>query len=729
MKSFPKICFLLLSALALSLPSFAQGRVSYGDTIFHANFGTGLNPDSVYRDFAAASLSPLNHISPLYGYYTPTWINGSELNACSGHATAFYGGDYSIISNSHAMAYNSSTGSAYSLYNANGCKSGNNNKYLVGCANFTDLPLLDHTSGDGDGGYMIVNGSTKAGAIFIREINEICKNSQFEFSAWVAYAHNSQLQGTQLQFEIYSDDPGDAILPVDDAAESLTPGPVEMIVKEGQDPVVRNLLYKSATFAPTATPGDTTFNRTVSEEISATTTTNEYGVFTDGAGNYAYLDASDHYFSTARVSGANAGYSVWYTFAEGGSRLYSSADFTTPVYVKTTTGEPVYLSVVEGDTVCYDSSADKYYLATRSGASLLKDTENEYDAANVSDQLRAYATNGVNSYPLYADGTGAYAVYDGANYLKLTAGTPANYASGLTTDVNVPSCTFSAALADQSSVFSTAYKYNSDHTTSVTVSNPRTRWTSFVDVFRLGNYEHCYLVLRNLNGGNKANDFAVDDIVFRPYSPFAIVPSRIEASVANACVTGIVSLKTSFAEGTTDEEKAAVAPYITDYGFRFQGSKDGGSTWKDLPGQETPLQLSDINATLEYDIPVSDYNSYNEFRIVVASTPAGFASKCVSFSSFNYDVESVSAIPDFYILGEDICVTDTNPSTNDTYGKECGLFKVVRKTDASDYATCSEHPFWQIIVQLPDGSTKTLVPDTYTVGNGGTTTYDNCSYD
>jgi len=92
-------------------------------------------------------------------------------------------------------------------------------------------------------------------------------------------------------------------------------------------------------------------------------------------------------------------------------------------------------------------------------------------------------------------------------------------------------------------------------------------------------------------------------------------------------------------------------------------------------------------------------------------------------------VVSVSAIPDFYILGEDICVTDTNPSTNDTYGKECGLFKVVRKTEASDYATCSEHPFWQIIVQLPDGSTKTLVPDTYTVGNGGTTTYDNCTYD
>ena len=172
-----------------------------------------------------------------------------------------------------------------------------------------------------------------------------------------------------------------------------------------------------------------------------------------------------------------------------------------------------------------------------------------------------------------------------------------------------------------------------------------------------------------------------------------------------------------------------MAPYITDYGFRFQGSKDGGSTWEDLPGQETPLQLSDINATLEYDIPVSDYNSYNEFRIVVASTPAGFASKCVSFSSFNYDVESVSAIPDFYILGEDICVTDTNPSTNETYGKECGLFKVVRKTDASDYATCSEHPFWQIIVQLPDGSTKTLVPEQRTDGNKGTTTYDNCSYD
>lgn len=726
MKSFPKICFLLLSALALSLPSFAQ-RVSYGDTIFHANFGTGLNPDSVYRDFAAASLSPLNHISPLYGYYTPTWIDGSELNACSGHATAFYGGDYSIISNSHAMAYNSSTGSAYSLYNANGCKSGKDNTYLVGCANFTDLPLLDHTSGDGYGGYMIVNGSEKAGAIFIREINEICKNSQFEFSAWVAYAHNSQLQGTQLQFEIYSDDPGDAILPDDDAAASLTPGPVEMIVKQGQDPVVRNLLYKSATFAPTTSPRDTTIERTVTEEISATTS-GDHGVFTDGV-NYAYVDDNDHYFSTAPVSGANAGYSVWYTFAEGGSRLYSSADFTTPVYVKTTTGEPVYLSVVEGDTVCYDSSADKYYVATRSEASLLKDTENEYDAANVSDQLRAYATNGDNSYPLYADGTGAYAVYDGANYLKLTAGAPANYASGLTTDVNVPSCTFSEALVDQSSVFSTAYKYNSNHTTNTTVSNPQSRWTSFVDVFRLGNYEHCYLVLRNLKAGNKANDFAVDDIVFRPYSPFAIVPSRIEASVANACVTGIVSLKTSFAEGTTDEEKVAVAPYITDYGFRFQGSKDGGSTWEDLPGQETPLQLADINATLEYDIPVSDYNTYDEFRITVASTPAGFASKCVSFSSFNYDVVSVSAIPDFYILGEDICVTDTNPSTNVTYGKECGLFKVVRKTDASDYATCSEHPFWQIIVQLPDGSTKTLVPDTYTVGNGGTTTYDNCSYD
>lgn len=726
MKSFVKIVA-LLTALTCATSYHAVAAVSYGDTIFHANFGVDLNPDSVYKDFAAASLSPLNKISPLYGYYTPTVINGSELNACSGHQTAFYGGDYSIISNSHAMAYNSSTGAAYSLYNANGCKSGNDNKYIVGCENFTDLPLLDHTTNDGTGGYMIINGSKKAGAIFIREISEICKNAEFEFSAWVAYAHKNDLSGTQLQFEIYADDPGAAILPNDATAGSLVPGNIEMYVskadEESSTVTMRNLLYKSEAFAPTNAPTDTTIEIVTPQEISATTTTNGWAVFTDGGGNYAYQNDDNLWFTTSRVSGSNSGYSVWYTFSEGGSRLYSSTDFGSgkEVYVVTSgTSLPVYLSDIEGDTICYDASADKYFMTTRSGAALVKDGTIIVESSHANGRLQAKASNGVNSYPLYYDGTSAYAVYDGANYLRITAGSPS------ATEVNVPGCTFSSALSDQASTYSTQYEYDSEYTSSSTVSNPRSRWTGFTDVFRLGNYEHCYLVLRNLAGGNTANDFAIDDIVFRPYSPFAAVPALVEASVTNACATGIVSLKSSFAN--TEEEKAAVASYISDYGFRFQGTTDG-TTWVDLPNQETPLQLVDVNATLEYDIPISDYNSYVKFRIAVASTPAGFASKCVSFNSTLFSVEQVSEIPEFEISGDDICVQDTNPETNENYGEECGLFKIVRKTGEADYSDCDKHPFWEIIVQLPDGTTQSLTSDKYTDGNAGITHYDNCDYD
>lgn len=211
-------------------------------------------------------------------------------------------------------------------------------------------------------------------------------------------------------------------------------------------------------------------------------------------------------------------------------------------------------------------------------------------------------------------------------------------------------------------------------------------WERVDKVFTLTGQDYCWVVVRNYGTGG-GNDIAIDDLVFKPYAPFNLNVQLGLSSTTTACADGLVTLISKF----PTEMPAYID--ITQFGFFFQGEKNG--TWERI-GSSIPIQTQSADEPLELTFPLAEYNSYARFRVIVATTPAGFGGRCITFTYPPVSKESISASPAFTLEGDDVC---EDLSAGPQYGKF-----IIRNTNQS---SCDG---WQVKVRMPDGTISTLTP-------------------
>ncbi len=218
------------------------------------------------------------------------------------------------------------------------------------------------------------------------------------------------------------------------------------------------------------------------------------------------------------------------------------------------------------------------------------------------------------------------------------------------------------------------------------------KWYRLAETFVLTGQDYCWVVVRNYGTGS-GNDIAIDDIVFKPYAPFNLEIELSTTSVNLACAEGLVTLLSSFPDSMPE--------YITveEYGFFFQGYANG--IWTTI-GNSTPIQTQSSDMPLELTIPIAEYDMYTKFRVIVASTPANFGGKCITFTYPPKDKEPIGTSPNFTISGDDIC--DPQDGSNPT-----GTFTI---TNINQAESGGIYEGWQVKVRMPDGTIKTLTPTT-----------------
>ncbi len=212
-------------------------------------------------------------------------------------------------------------------------------------------------------------------------------------------------------------------------------------------------------------------------------------------------------------------------------------------------------------------------------------------------------------------------------------------------------------------------------------------WYRLAETFTLTGQDYCWVVVRNYGTGS-GNDIAIDDIVFKPYAPFNLEIELSTTSVTLACAEGLVTLLSTFPETMPDYID------VSEYGFYFQGYADG--VWTTI-GNTSPIQTQSAEFPLELTIPIAEYDMYTMFRVIVASTPANFGGKCITFTYPPKEKEAIGSSPNFIITGDDIC--DPQDGSNPS-----GTFKITN----INQDTCEG---WQVKVRMPDGTIQTLTPD------------------
>ena len=674
------ILSLLLAGGLLTASAQGPDRCMFGDTILHMDFGQG---SGVFGSFAAAGLSSLNSISSVYRSY--------DLST----TTAFYGGDYCITDNTHPLRM--MTGLKH-------YKSGKsaNNAYLVDT-------LRDHTHmvdpSVTDGRYLLVNGDVNPGVVFKRRITELCSNAEFEFGAWTAYAHGNNLKNTKLQFELWADDPGDAIptssdvnaafdwtVP-SDGRGAMIPVYASLAAKDAGTVTTAKLLYKSAAFEPRTTKD--LRNRTVDITVDAETDENGYAIYSlsgvAAANSYFYQNADGLWCQTVQ-STTTKNKAGAYVYTKEGSRVYSSSEYTQPVYALSTSGDTAWIYTDDSDNsiyAYYDRSAGAWYdLELNDACTELARTTNPVVDETIYRRMTWTTANG---YQVLSDGHGSFAYYDGAAYKRITA----SFTLG-TTNRTLGSADLAVnatALLDYDAMTPTRYTYLSTANEEYEVVS--SRWTQFLDHFKLKDVSSVYLVLRNAIGNNTDNDFCVDDITFRPYSAFNLLINLSTSSIDQVCETGMVTLISDFVASENPEDASDVEAHIANYGFQFQGYDPDFEEWVPLGG-DIPLQIQRINDRLELTLPLDEYNLYSRFRLSVAATPEGFGGKCITFATPDVARNVITQAPSFKIIGKDVC--------DDGGVDRTGRFYIVR---TNSEAPTQDDP-WRVAVTMPDGTTKIL---------------------
>jgi hypothetical protein len=216
------------------------------------------------------------------------------------------------------------------------------------------------------------------------------------------------------------------------------------------------------------------------------------------------------------------------------------------------------------------------------------------------------------------------------------------------------------------------------------------RWEKMKTHFTLGDQDHVYLVLRNFDTDPNGNDFAVDDIEFRPFSQYALTIDLSNSSIQTACSAGMVTMISTI--DVEDFAKAEIEAALKDFGFYFEGYN--GEKWVSI--NSTPIQVQSVDDAIELNMSVSEYNSYEKIRAVVRSS-VNTNGKCKTLGSKEFLHKDLGDTPLFKVTGDDICVDDETTENPELKGK----FKITNTNN-------TEHKDWRAKVRLSDGSIVNL---------------------
>ena len=239
------------------------------------------------------------------------------------------------------------------------------------------------------------------------------------------------------------------------------------------------------------------------------------------------------------------------------------------------------------------------------------------------------------------------------------------------------------ALSTVASGLTPYFDYEGDVTTPA-------RWEKMKTHFTLGDQDHVYLVLRNFDTDPNGNDFAVDDIEFRPFSQYALTIDLSNSSIQTACSAGMVTMISTI--DVEDFAKAEIEAALKDFGFYFEGYN--GEKWVSI--NSTPIQVQSVDDAIELNMSVSEYNSYEKIRAVVRSS-VNTNGKCKTLGSKEFLHKDLGDTPLFKVTGDDICVDDETTETAQLKGK----FNITNTNN-------TEHKDWRAKVRLSDGSIVNL---------------------
>ena len=581
-----------VAAVALCL-SVATSLFSQATSIFKVDFGTATPNDFLVKSVA----SPYASIGTGYISYNGT--------------SAWAYGAYTYINNTNALR-----------------------AYSNGEDDFNDwvVPgLEDHTPGDVDGRMLFVDGKQEPGVVYQTNVVGLCRDTYFNFSAWVANAHatfSKTDQVPQMQMEVWSKNPkfeeNEFKTTYKTAAtqatfckglsDGFTSANGAVLLTKGYHVIKGAPAYSHATL-------------TANDDIYIYETTNpgksnaqevRYKVFKGSDGKYYCTSDGIRYYKAtyndkSGISGEDAKRTTS-TFVRDASFEYlNPARFTVDTYWNTESGCRIYKDNVDGRHFAYQKGGVWYqfkdvtsckingttyyypdfsdYTKVGSNSSYIKNTDSKVKIGGgiIVTGKYAYLESNGNLNFAYCDG---FIVY---NYKKITPHWEDESYNIL------PSLT-------------STFTYKDD-------GNTAGRWEKINLHFKLTNQSNAYLIIRNFNDNSSGNDFVLDDIEFSPVDKYSITMGLSQAlkEVEGYCSTGEIEVSSSISVKPYDRvgeltasELAAFHEELPSYVFFFEGYKDG--EWTRI--NETPVKIDDVADPINYVVTIDDYKQYSQVRAV-----------------------------------------------------------------------------------------------------------------
>ena len=581
-----------VAAVALCL-SVATSSFSQATSIFKVDFGTATPNDFLVKSVA----SPYASIGTGYTSYNGTgaWAYGA----------------YTYINNTNALR-----------------------AYSNGEDDFNDwvVPgLEDHTPGDVDGRMLFVDGKQEPGVVYQTNVVGLCRDTYFNFSAWVANAHatfSKTDQVPQMQMEVWSKNPkfedNEFKTTYKTAAtqatfcKGLSDGFISangaVLLTKGNHEVKGAPAYSHATLSAnddiyiyeTTNPG-----KSNAQEV-------RYKVFKGSDGKYYCTSDGIRYYEAtyndkSGISGADAKRTTS-TFERHASFEYlNTARFTEPTHWTTESNCRIYKDNVNGRHFAYQKGGVWYQLKAASctingttyyypdfsdytkGSSISEPNnrvviKNVYDWGVKRADIYGYLNNG-SLYFAYCD----WVFLRGSKYYESFP----KWES--VTSYVLPSLT-------------STFTYKDD-------GNTAGRWEKINLQFKLTNQSNAYLIIRNFNDNKDGNDFVLDDIEFSPVDKYSITMGLSQAlkKVEGYCSTGEIEVSSSISVKPYDRvgeltasELAAFHEELPSYVFFFEGYKDG--EWTRI--NETPVKIDDVADPINYVVTIDDYKQYSQVRAV-----------------------------------------------------------------------------------------------------------------
>lgn len=584
MKKYYKHVAVVALCLSVATSSFSQAT-----SIFKVDFGTATPNDFLVKSVA----SPYASIGTGYISYNGT--------------SAWAYGAYTYINNTNALR-------AYS----NG--EDDFNGWVV-------PGLEDHTPGDVDGRMLFVDGKQEPGVVYQTNVVGLCRDTYFNFSAWVANAHTTFSDAdkvSQMQMEVWSKNPKfeenefktTYKTPASQAtfckglSDGFTSANGAVLLTKGYHVVKGAPAYSNATLSAnddiyiyeTTNPG-----KSNAQEI-------RYKVFKGSDGKY-YCTADGVYYykvtynDKSGISGADAKRTTS-TFVRDASFEYlNTARFTESTHWTTESNCRIYKDNVNGRHFAYQKGGVWYQLkaasCTINGTTYYYPDFSDYSEGSKNSGIKSKAKGQIN------DALGlfthiVYAYLNGSNllfchYHFLFGYYQINPNWEAETSYVLPSLT-------------STFTYKDD-------GNTAGRWEKINLQFKLTNQSNAYLIIRNFNDNSSGNDFVLDDIEFSPVDKYSITMGLSQAlkEVEGYCSTGEIEVSSSISVKPYDRvgeltpsELAAFHEELPSYVFFFEGYKDG--EWTRI--NETPVKIDDVADPINYVVTIDDYKQYSQVRAV-----------------------------------------------------------------------------------------------------------------